>query len=242
MGRGPLGYHAVNLALHLGEALLLWAVLRRLWGDARGAWLAAALFALHPVNVESVAWITQQKSLLAMLFYLLSLGCFLRTGFAAPPEARPPRALGWYGLSLAAFLVALLSKGSVAMLPCVLLGLICWHRRLQVRDVARVAPFFAVAAVLVAMNLWFRGHGSAEIIRRAGGLERLLGAGGVVWFYLGKAVWPANLIFVYPQWHIRPDQPLWWLPLLAAGALTLLLWRAQGQGPGRPGSPGATST
>ncbi|HVW22197.1 MAG TPA: tetratricopeptide repeat protein [Opitutaceae bacterium] len=225
-GSAPFGYHAVNLCLHLGASLLLWRLLRRLWGSGWAAWLAAALFALHPVNVESVAWITQQKSLLAMVFYLLTVGCFLRTGLAAP-SAAPGGSLraGWYGLSLAAFVVALLSKGSVATAPVVLMGLILWHRPLTWRDLAWTAPFFAVSAVMVMTNLWFRGHGSSEVIRNVGGLDRLLGAGGVVWFYLGKALWPVRLIFVYPRWQIRAGDPACWVGLAAAVGLTIFLWR-----------------
>ena len=219
-GAAPFGYHAVNLALHLAEGVMLWAVLREIWSDQGGAWLAAALFVLHPVNVESVAWITQQKSLWAMFFYLASLLCFLRTRWAGGSGSPP----GLYGLSLLAFVLAMLSKGSVAMLPFVLLGVIRWRRPLNGGDGIRLAPFLAAAGVLVAMNLWFRGHGSAEVIREASGLERLLGAAGVVWFYLGKALWPAPLIFVYPAWRVSPANPLWWLPLLGVLAVTGWLW------------------
>ena len=126
----------------------------------------------------------------------------------------------------------MLSKGSVATLPLVLAGIVAWRRRLDRADLLRLVPFFAVAAALAAVDVWFQRHGTAEVIRSAGFLERLLGAGAVVWFYLYKALWPARLIFVYPQWRIEPGDWRWWLPLLGALGLTALLWRAGA--PGRP--------
>jgi protein O-mannosyl-transferase len=219
-GMHAVGYHATNLTLHLAEALLLWSILRRL--RVPGAYLAALLFAVHPVNVETVAWIAQRKNLVAMLFYLLAIFWFLRTGWVAPAARKWGLA---YGLSLLAFLLALLSKGSVAPLPFVLLGLVAWQRRPGRRDLAGLAPFFAVSAALIAVNIWFQTHGTHEIIRQASGLQRLLGAAAAVWFYLSKALVPVNLIFVYPQWKIDAGAAAWWLPLTAAAALTALLWR-----------------
>jgi tetratricopeptide (TPR) repeat protein len=236
-GMHAVGYHATNLLLHITEGLMLWSILRRL--RVPGAYLAALLFVVHPVNVESVAWIAQRKNLTAMLFYLLSIHCFLRTRWSDPTPGRlldsvagpaprsrvaPPGDLVMYGLSLLAFILALLSKGSVAPLPVVFLGIIAWRRRVTSRDVLKLAPFFLVTAALIAVNIWFQTHGSGEIVRQANGLERLLGAGAVVWFYLSKALLPVDLIFVYPQWHIRADDVLWWAPLLAAIVLTALLW------------------
>ena len=231
-GMHPLGYHVTNLALHLGTVMLFWSVLRRL--RMPGAWLAALLFAVHPINVESVAWIAERKNLLALLFYLLSILWFLKAGIVAPSaeaaaEADPPaqpraRLNRWYWWSLIAFILAMLSKGSVATLPLVLAGIIAWHRRPAFADFLRLVPFFIVAGVLAAVDVWFQGHGMPEVIRSAGFLERLLGAGSVVWFYLAKSLWPAHLVFVYPQWQIRAADPFWWLPLLGALGLTALLW------------------
>ncbi len=220
-GANPAGYHLVNLALHLAEALLFWRILARL--RMPGAWLGALLFAVHPVNVESVAWVTQRKNLMAMLFYLASIWAFLRSGW---PEARARRP-GWYAASLAAFVLAMLSKGSVAILPLVLLGIVAWRRRLAPRDALWAAPFLAVAAALTAVNIWFQAHhlAGAEVIRHATALERLLGAGAVVWFYLSKAVLPLNLTFFYPLWRVDAHQVLWYLPLLAALGVSAWLWR-----------------
>jgi tetratricopeptide (TPR) repeat protein len=190
------------------------------------------------VNVESVAWITQRKNLVAMLFYLLSIYGFIRwsapTPARLPPDALEPARRGrrappgiWYALSLLAFGLAMLSKGSVAILPLVLLGILAWDRRIAAKDLVRLAPFFLVAGALALVDVWFQKHHLVgnEVIRHAGWLERLLGAGAAVWFYLGKALLPVRLAFFYPLWHIESASVGWWLPLLGAIGLTLFLWR-----------------
>ena len=222
------GYHVSNLILHIAEALLVWIVLRKLC--IPGAFLAAMIFAVHPVNVESVAWIAQRKNTMAMLFFLLSIlwyvKCLMQAGsvgtasgrsHGGPWErefARKPRPLvaalhhertasnHWYWLSLAAFFMAMLCKGSVAVLPVLLLGIAWWMRSLRWRDLIQTAPFFLVAAVLSGVNVWFQTHGTGEVIRTAGFAERLLGAGGAVWFYLYKALFPIDLSPIYRQWQI----------------------------------------
>ncbi|HEY4760081.1 MAG TPA: tetratricopeptide repeat protein, partial [Thermoguttaceae bacterium] len=235
----PTGYHLTNLILHIVEALLIWIILRKL--SIPGAFLAAMIFAVHPVNVESVAWISQRKNVLAMLFFLLSILCYLKMEIQssssqngidriASPLAPFPSPLAtrhsplWYWLSLVAFLLAMLSKGSVAMLPVLLLGIIWWLRPLTRWDLVRTAPFFVVAVVLTVVNMRFQRHGADEVVRNVDFAQRLLGAGGVVWFYLYKALLPLNLAFVYPQWQIEAGNLLWWLPLLAAVAVTGVLW------------------
>ena len=232
-GHNPLGYHVTNVVLHALEAVLMWRILEKL--RMPGAFLAAAIFAVHPVNVESVAWITQRKNLVAMLFYLISILLFLRAEESPRAQGkRAWRADAWLGLSLAAFVLAMLGKGSVAMLPVVLLGIVAWRRPLARADWLRVAPFLAASAALVIVNLNFTGHAADAIARTAGPGERLLGAGAAVWFYLYKAYVPLHLAFVYPMWAIDVADPRWWLPLGAALSLTVLLWlqrRRWGRGP-----------
>ena len=213
-GTHALGYHAVNLALHLGACLLLWRVLERL--AIPGALLAAVLFAVHPVNVESVAWIAQRKNLLALLGYLLAIYAFVRA------EESRERLFPWYPLSLLCFIFALLSKGSVAPLPLVLIGIIGWRRTPTARDWARLSPFFCAAAGFAVLNVWFQTHGAGQI-RAATPLARLLGASTAIWFYCGKALWPTRLSFMYPLWHVDPSALRWWLPVAAVAALTLVL-------------------
>ncbi len=220
-GKNPTGYHVVNLILHVLDALLIWLILRKL--SIPGAFLAAVIFAVHPVNVESVAWIAQRKNMMAMFFFLLSILWYLKIEILSP-RASSPLPL-WYWLSLAAFILAMLSKGSVAVLPVLLLGILWWLRSLTRRDMLRIAPLFLLSVVLTVVNTWFQTHGEPIEIRNAGFAERLLGAGGVLWFYLYKALLPFDLAFIYPPWHVEVGDLLWWLPLLAALIITAVLWR-----------------
>lgn len=236
-GMNSTGYHLTNLALHILDSLLIWLVLRKL--AVPGAFLAALLFTVHPVNVESVAWIAQRKNLLAMLFFVVSILCYLQSENERPP-AKDPRHGSllsiWYCLSLLAFLLAMLSKGSVAVLPVVLLLLIWWKRsRIGFHDFIRVSPHFLLAVLLVGMNIWFQTHGDfSYVLRQSSFVERLLGAGAVVWFYLSKAIVPVHLTFIYPQWEISAANPIWWLPLAATIGVTMVLWSQRRTRWGRP--------
>jgi protein O-mannosyl-transferase len=234
-GERPCGYHATNVILHAAESLLIWTVLRRL--SIPGAFLAALIFAVHPVNVESVAWIQQLRNLLAMLFFLLSTLWYLkfinrprlRSAAESSPHLsslihRPSSIVSWYCLSLTAFVLAMLGKGSTAVLPVLLLGIIWWLGALTRRDLPRILPFFAIAIALSGANVWFQTKGTGEVFRDVGIVDRFLGAGSVVWFYLYKAILPVDLSLAYQQWHIQTGNLLWWMPLLAALAVTALFW------------------
>ncbi len=235
-GTNTTGYHVGNLILHIAESLLIWIILRKL--SIPGAFLAATIFAVHPVNVESVAWISQRKNMMAMLFFLLSIFWYLKEMQGASGHGRRetasdfvqhssciPHPSSFYWLSMAAFLLAMLSKGSVVVLPVLLFLIVCWLHPPTMRDALRIAPFFMVAAVLTAVNIWFQTHGGEFDIRSDSFQHRLLGSGVVVWFYLFKALLPINLAFIYPQWRIDGGNPLWWLPLSAVLAVTAALWR-----------------
>ena len=239
-GVQPAGYHWVNLLLHAANAVLVWQLLRRL--KVPGAWLAAALFALHPVNVESVAWITERKNTLSMLFFLLSLISYLRFDELATAQraTRNPRQLGkpapatssilqspssFFVLSLLAFLLALLSKTAVAPLGLVLLGLAWWRRgRIGRRDLFCSAPFLAMALLLVPITILVEHHAGSEVVRADSFCARLAGTGWAFWFYLYKAIWPVNLMFVYPRWQIDPANPLSYVPGLLVVGTFLLCW------------------
>jgi tetratricopeptide (TPR) repeat protein len=220
-GLNPLGYHLVNVALHAANALLVWCLLRRL--AIPGAVLAAAVFALHPVMVESVAWVSELKNTLSGLFYMTAALVYLRFD-----QSRRKR---WYALALGLFVLALLSKTVTASLPAALLVVFWWQRgRLTWRrDVAPLLPWFGLGAAAGLTTAWVE----RTLIGASGSdfeftlLERGLIAGRVVWFYLGKLLWPVELIFMYPRWDIRATDPRQYVyPLLAIGLL-VAAWQAR---------------
>lgn len=232
-GENPTGYHATNVLLHAVGVVLLWRVLAQL--KVPGAWLAAAFFAVHPVNVESVAWIAEGKNVLAMLFYLATLWCVARSrsfGVSADASWRSSESSSWrwYGLALLTSLLALLSKTVVAPMPFVLLGLAWWHQgKVKVGDVRRLLPFFALAVAIGLIALWFQSHRAigADIVRTDGFWSRLAGAGWAIWFYAYKALLPFGLRSIYPRWQI--DGGEWWsyLPGLLVLAVFLACWRSR---------------
>ncbi len=244
----PLGYHAVNILLHAANAIVLWQLLRRL--QLRGAWLAAALFALHPVCVESVAWITERKNVLSGFFYLTAALVYARwmqhrgdLNSCVEPTLRPSqgtnRSAGpvHYFFALGLFVCALLSKTVTASLPAAIL-LIAWWKtgRLTRRQVIPTLPMFALAVAAAALTSWMErsevgAEGSDWNFSIA---DRFLIAGRACWFYLGKLLWPHPLVFIYPRWTID-DKQIWQYAFPIA-AITLLialflLRRRIGRGP-----------
>ena len=212
-GLAPAGYHIVNVLLHLLNSLLVWRLLLRL--AVPGAWVAAAVFAAHPLHVESVAWIIERKDVLSGLFYLTAVLVWLR--FLEQP--RPWR----YGLALLLFAAGLLSKSIVVTLPAALLILQWWKDgRIAVRDLRRLAPFFLVALLITAVDL--SSFGSRHGILDYSLPERMLVASRALWFYAGKLVWPADLAVIYPRWDISLGDPWAWLYLAGATALAATLW------------------
>jgi Flp pilus assembly protein TadD len=230
-GLDPLGYHLVNLAFHAACVLLLWAFLRRL--GVRGAWLAAALFGVHPVMVESVAWVVELKNVQSAFFGLLALLAYLRSrplDGTPPPDARARRA--FHGLALLLFAVALLSKPVVVTLPPTLLILIWWRRgRVRKEDLVSVAPLLAVglAAALLAVHVEHHYGGATGAAWQLSALERVLVAGRAVWFYAAKLAWPVNLLSVYPRWQVSTSE--WWQYLYPVGGAAVLgmLWHWRGR-------------
>jgi hypothetical protein len=213
-----LGYHLVNIVLHVLSAFLLALILRRL--SIPGAWLAAMIFALHPVCVESVAWIAELKNTLSGMFYLGAALAYLQFD-----ERRQKR---FYALAAALFILALLSKSVTATLPAGLLIVFWWQRGTicRRRDIVPLLPFFIVGVGGGLFTAWVErtqigAQGAAFDFSL---VERCLIAGRATWFYLAKLCWPANLIFIYQRWQISQD--VWWQYLYPLGVLALLagLW------------------
>jgi tetratricopeptide (TPR) repeat protein len=222
-GLNPLGFHLVNIALHAVSALLVWRILEHL--RMPGALLAAAIFALHPVNVESVAWITQLKNTLSLTLTLVSVLFY----FLYERDGGRWR----FAMSVGLFLLAALAKGMALTLPIVLLACAWWQRgAIGRRDVLRMLPFLLIGALMVGMEVT-QQHAVAgtSVVRCDGFFSRTAIAGCAVWFYFWKLIWPANLVFIYPQWNIN-ERDIWaYLPgVLLVAILALAWWRRRSWG------------
>ena len=252
-GDAVLGYHLTNLLLHATAACLVVAIVRRLFnpradsplsppmkqragqpvasgspsagpGRCAGAeWLAGFIFALHPVAVESVAWISEQKNTLSAVFYLGAALAYLRFD--------RDRRKSQYGLALGLFVLALLSKTVTATLPAALLVIFWWQRgRLGWRrDVRPLLPWLVLGVTGGLLTAWVEHKFFIAVQTSMGALgtdyaltffERCLLAGRVIWFYLSKLLWPADLMFIYPPWSV--DGAAWWQYLFPLGVVALV--------------------
>jgi tetratricopeptide (TPR) repeat protein len=222
-GLNPAGCHFVNILLHAANALLVWRLLKRL--SVPGAWLAAALFALHPVQVESVAWITERKNILSLFFMLLTLRSWVEF-----VEDRPGPVWRWYVLALVFYALALCAKTTACTLPAALL-LVLWLKEKPVSRsrLAQVVPFVALGVGMGLLTMWWERHHQGTKGESYGLdlLERMLLASRAVWFYAGKLAWPAHLTFSYPRWTIDADDPLAYGWLVAGGGLCAAIYFAR---------------
>jgi len=212
-GLNPIGYHVDNIALHVISSLLLWLILRRL--SVPAAFVAAAVFALHPVNVESVAWITERKNTLMLVFSLLSALFFVE--FALRNQTTR-RAVVFYVLSLLCFALSLFSKTTACILPIVLI-LILWLKEipLNTKRLFQVAPYFVMGLAMGLVTMWWEYHHQGVDVVDLGlsPLQRVLIATRAIWFYAAKIFWPVNLAFSYPRWKIDPADPSQYVWLVA---------------------------
>ena len=240
-GLNSTGYHAVTILLHASGALLLWRLLVVM--RIPGAWLAGVLFAIHPVCVESVAWVSEIKNTISLPLFLLAAIFFARYDDAVWGDggdgASGRRHDGTVDVVLAVvfFALAMLAKTSVVMFPVVLLLHAWWKRGgVTTRDVVAAAPFFLVSLVLGLVTIYYQ-HGRAigeekmpvaDLFSVVGFLSRTATAGMAILFYLREVVWPFDLLPIYPQWKVNPPQILQFLPwpiLVAAGCW---LWSRRG--------------
>lgn len=244
-GDQTVGYHLVNLFCHATSCCLFALILRYLWlersvapqgGDAArfqvpaGAeWLAAMVFAVHPVCVESVAWITEQKNALSLVMYLLSAFTYLQ--FAEK------RRFWMYAVASVLFLLAMGSKTVTVSLPAALLVVLWWKKgRLSWRsDVVPLVPWFLASAAVGLLTSWIErkligAEGSAFNLSL---VARTLLASRIVVFYLGKLFWPVPLTFFYTRWDATSAGTGWIVYLLFAAGITVALWslRKRTRGP-----------
>jgi hypothetical protein len=234
-GTQPRGFHAVNIALHALNAFLVGVVLFRL--GLPWPWLAAALFALHPVHVESVAWVTERKNLLSGAFALAATALYVPwAGLGPTPEEANGRARR-YGLILLLFVAALLSKSVTAMLPACL-AILCWWKfgRLRARDLRALFPLFVVGAASGLFTAWLERSqvGALGIEWDLSPAQRVLIAGRALWFYLASLAWPSGICFQYPRWSVDAAAGWQWLFPGAALAVGAGLWARRatiGRGP-----------
>ncbi len=222
-GESMLGYHIVNILLHGISALLLLKILQQL--AVPGAWLAAAIFALHPIQVESVAWMAELKNTLSGVLFFGSVLAYLQ--FDRTRSGR------WYALVLLLFLLGLTAKAIVAMLPAAILITLWWKRgKLEwKRDVQPLLPFFVLGIVAGIFTAWMEREfaGAQGEAFEFSASERVLIAGRAFWFYLSKLFWPSDLVLIYPRWEV--NAAAWWQYLFPIAALCLLgvSWRLRHQ-------------
>jgi len=241
-GLDPLGYHLVNLVLHLVNSLLIWWLLRYL--GFGGAWVAAAVFAVHPVHVESVAWITERKNVLSTFFYLLALFSYLKFVFGNshkpgdhPAEPQGAGSYKYYLLALATFALALLSKTSTATLPGAVLLLIWWKQgRIRLSQVWYLFPVVAMGLVMGLVTVWLErtNVGATGGIFDISFAQKIQVAGLAVWHYVVTVFWPFGLTFDYGRWNSDPADWTMWLGPIGVAAVLAGLWRIHrqtGRGP-----------
>lgn len=217
-GAKPEGYHVMNIVVHAIAALLLIVALKQL--RIPGAWLAGLLFAIHPVHVESVAWVSERKNTLSLVFYLLTFIAYFKFD----------RTKNWayYGWALAAFVAAGLCKSHVVVLPAALVLCNWWQRRgFTKEDLLRSIPFFVLSGFFAWLTIHFQFQRAigGEVIENFGGWgSRIAMAGMSTWWYLYKALCPDHLITIYPIWPIIPPQAYQFLFGIALLVVLAVLW------------------
>lgn len=213
-GSDPFGYHLVNILLHAANVLLFWHLLRRL--TIPGAFIAAAIFAVHPVHIESVAWIVELKDVLSGALCLGALCLFFRSRSSAHVFD-----------ALVLFALALLTKSVAVVVPVVILFICAWRDDgLKRRHFEDVLPFVLLAVLYLALDAVVL-HGAAKSSFVLPLRERILLAGRAFWFYAAHLVFPYRLLPIYPKWNLQIGgfAYLWPLATIAAVTAAILMWR-----------------
>ena len=255
-GLNPIGYHLDNILLHAISCVLLYGMLRRL--HLPGAGLAAALFAVHPVMVESVAWVTERKNVLSAVFTLAAMSFAidawnladddasrlageLARRSAIEPQAKrrasPPAKRGTYALVVVFFIAAMLSKTVACTFPVIVLLMIYWRRgRVRIGEFISLLPLLIAGGSLGLLTAWLeKTHvGASGAEWQLSIAQRCVLSGRIVWFYVAKLLWPWPLSFVYPHWTLRPTELVQWSGTIGVIVAIAVLWLARrrlGRGP-----------
>ena len=239
-GANPRGHHATSVVLHALNAVLAFVAFRRLTGAVWTSALFAALFAWHPLRVESVAWVAERKDVLSGFFWFAVLWCY--AVFAERRRAGERRAWGFYALALAAFALGLMAKPMLVTLPCVLLLLDVWPLRRMGSSagvppaVPRPAgwkpalleklPFFALAAASSFATYHVQQAGGA-VTEALGPGARLANAVVAVVRYLGKFLWPFDLAVLYPHPGDWPARKVIAALVVIAALTAIAAWQAR---------------
>lgn len=221
-GPQSTGYHITSILLHISSGLLLWALLATL--KIHGAWVTALAFTIHPVCVESVAWVAETKNTLSLALFLASCIFWVKQDDESPGTKRERI----YLLSIAFFLLAMLAKTSVVAMPVLTLLYAWWKRgRVMMQDAIRAAPMFLISIVLGIVTIqyqWGRAIG-AEAVPIGGFDSRLAVAGMAILFYLATIFWPVHLLPIYPRWGVDPPRAWQLLPLMLIGGISMWMWK-----------------
>jgi protein O-mannosyl-transferase len=226
-GLNPGGFHLTNIIVHAVDTVLVFLVFFRLTGARGRSWVVAALFGLHPLHVESVAWVAERKDVLSAFFWLLTLWAYIR--YVASAAARRPDTNKWFNLALLSFVLGLMSKAMLVTLPFVLLLLDFWplarHKQISWRElVLDKMPFFGLTIVASAITFLVQQKIGAMAFGSGIPLPvRLENALVAYCQYLGKLAWPEDLAFFYPHpKHLPLGSAL--LAGLVLGLLTVLFY------------------
>jgi len=204
-GIDPAGYHVTNILFHALNAVLVFVLLRRLGLSPAVAWVAAALFGVHPVEVESVAWVSERKNVLSAFFYLLAFLAYLRFSDSGSDSGSKSGLKRYYFLSLLLFVCALLSKSVTATLPVIIVLAEYFRRgRISARLVVLMAPYLVIGLCSGALTAHIEHHhvGASGAEWGFSLIERGLIASRALCFYASKLVVPYPLTFIYGRWQI----------------------------------------
>ncbi len=207
-------FRIVSLLLHI-TAAALFAMLLSMWG-IRYAWFIATVWALHPLNAASVAWISEQKNTLAAVL-ALGAGIAYTKSLRRETNQSQPAADLLFLLGIILFVLSLLAKAAFMPLPFVLLVMIWWRfGRVPKRDWVRLTPMFAIALASAIITIWFQWRHVAQVGNNAGPvLTRIARSGWIASFYLWKMVVPIGLSPIYARWVVNPRNLTHWVPVVA---------------------------